>query len=186
MNKLKLLILGLAVFAISCNNADQNDSKNGDSTKIEVTVDVENTDIDKNTENKDVSNITVKEVPDSAIMAETIPKTNGFFEAAGINSDEQIYIFVRELRANVQNKNNLSEMISYPIKANINGTKTEIANKESFVENFDQIFNKKISSAVKKSNYYDLFCNYQGVMIGDGEIWMGLVDGKIKIIAINN
>ncbi|MFC3747168.1 hypothetical protein [Paenibacillus sp. GCM10012306] len=30
-----------------------------------------------------------------------------------------------------------------------------------------------------------LFVNWQGVMVGDGELWIGQVDKKIGVIAVN-
>jgi hypothetical protein len=31
----------------------------------------------------------------------------------------------------------------------------------------------------------DLFCQYQGVMFGDGEVWVQKIQGKVGISAIN-
>ena len=182
MNKLKLLFLGVVVFAFGCNNSEQNDTENQDTTNVEI---VEDIDVDNEVIEDEIV-ISQEEIPDESILKEEIPQTNGIFSNAGIDDDEQVYVFVRGIRANIGNINTLSGMINYPIFAKISGERAEFTTSEDFIENFDLIFNEKIRTAINNVDYNNLFSNYQGVMIGDGEIWMSIIDGEMKIIAINN
>jgi len=176
MKNLKLILFAFIVLlAFSCGNNEEK-TKETDSTEIN----------DPKVVNDNVVTDTDEEKPDATIMAETLPKTNGVFENAGINSDEQVYMFVREIKANLNNKKTLSEMVSYPISVNIEGSKMDIEDEQAFIEYFDQIFNNNVVTAVKESKYEDLFSNYQGIMIGNGEIWIASLDNELKIFAINN
>lgn len=77
-------------------------------------------------------------------------------------------------------------MILYPIRVQIDNQKVIIRDKEDFDENYDYIFNSTVVSAIKNVDYNDLYSNYQGIMIGNGEVWMSKVEDEMKIIAINN
>jgi len=48
-----------------------------------------------------------------------------------------------------------------------------IHNKNEFIRNYAIIINKKVELAVKNQDPQRLFKNWQGVMIGNGEIWFG-------------
>ncbi|MEW5716956.1 hypothetical protein AB1462_32420, partial [Pseudomonas sp. SB113] len=57
-----------------------------------------------------------------------------------------------------------------------------------FVADFDKIVTSKVKQAIAGQTYATLFANWQGVMIGDGELWFsGVGDGNVvKITAIND
>lgn len=180
MKLLKVFSLVLLLLVLSCNNSDSNfnsaDStvKKSDSTNVNL----DNSEI--------VNDPIVVEEPNAQILAEVIPQTSDVFSVAGLDDDQLVYEFVRNLKANIENKNTLSQMIDYPINPIINDVKVQISSADEFLENFDYIFNQNVVDAIKNQSYDSLFVNYEGVMIGDGEVWISSVDGKIKIIAINN
>ncbi len=87
----------------------------------------------------------------------------------------------------------LSLNVSYPIKTSLNGKKQIIIRSMSqFIEQYDRIFYSGFVDKAKKFEYFDLFSNYLGVMMGNGEIWINSIDEKgtnkykMKITAINN
>jgi hypothetical protein len=78
-----------------------------------------------------------------------------------------------------------------PIK--VNGKDETITDLDDLTAKFDTLFNAKVVSAVSGQKYESLFVNDQGVMFGDGELWItGTCDESpcqlpfINIIAINN
>ena len=57
-----------------------------------------------------------------------------------------------------------------------------------FVAGYDKIMTDKVKKAIGRQTYAGLFANWQGVMIGDGEVWFSPLDNsdKVRITAINN
>lgn len=80
----------------------------------------------------------------------------------------------------------VAQMVAYPISISIDGETVDIAEESQFVADFDQIFTAEVKDAVRSQNYKTLFANWEGVMIGDGEVWFSIVDDAPKITAINN
>jgi len=84
----------------------------------------------------------------------------------------------------------LSKAISYPIviKGNL-----KLKNTNDLKQHADLVFSRRIKSAVRKQSPDALFKNWQGIMIGDGEIWFAKVAENTekgeqwvyRIIAIN-
>ena len=72
---------------------------------------------------------------------------------------------------NINNKQNISQMIHYPLKVNKSGIKIEYANKDEFIKNYESIFTKKIKTVVLNQSFNALFSNYQGIMYGSGSVW---------------
>ena len=52
--------------------------------------------------------------------------------------------------------------------------------------NYTRVFTPEVKAAVSAAKADDLFARDQGVMIGNGEIWMNEIRGSIKIIAVNH
>jgi len=79
-------------------------------------------------------------------------------------------------------------MVDYPFQARIGGKAVKIRDAAHFVSDYDKIVTAKVKQAVAQQTYAGLFANWQGVSIGDGEIWFSGVgkDNKVKITAIND
>lgn len=82
----------------------------------------------------------------------------------------------------------VAAMVDYPFQARINGKSVKLRDTAHFVADYDKIVTAKIKTAVAKQTYETLFANWQGVMIGDGEVWFSGVGVKnvVKITAIND
>lgn len=39
--------------------------------------------------------------------------------------------------------------------------------------------------SIEKETCTEMFCNWQGIMLGNGEIWIAEIDGELKVTAIN-
>ncbi len=87
----------------------------------------------------------------------------------------------------------LSEAVSYPITLKTDKGALKLANKKDIEAKAALIFTEHFKTAVKNQSTNALFKNWQGVMIGRGEIWFSEVIEKTKsgeatvyrIIAIN-
>lgn len=91
------------------------------------------------------------------------------------------------------NKEQLAEIIAYPIDVEVSGKLQKIQNKDEFMKDYNLIitpdFKKSISSACVKY----MFVNYRGVMFGEDRynIWINNVvidnnTSKLMITNINN
>lgn len=75
----------------------------------------------------------------------------------------------------------------------VNGEPVTIADEADLAARFDELFNEKVVNAVADQQYETLFVNQDGIMFGEGELWLGGVcideacnDFFVNIIAINN
>jgi hypothetical protein len=72
-------------------------------------------------------------------------------------------------------KEDVAAFIRYPIKVTIDGQAKVIRAPDAFVKQYDAIMTPDIVNAVKNQRYGDLFVNDQGVMFGDGQVWMDAI-----------
>jgi hypothetical protein len=109
------------------------------------------------------------------------------YAVAGIDDAEAVDKFFLELKKAVEKdeRDKVILLVDYPINVLIKGRRTRLRNKAELLKNYDSIFNKNVKQALAKASAPS-FVNYQGVMIGDGEIWFNLIKDKLKITAINN
>ena len=84
-------------------------------------------------------------------------------------------------------------LVGLPLRVNFdNGAKT-YQDRKSIERDFDQIFTPRVRQAILSQRADGLFANYQGAMIGDGEVWFDsscansecLRKGPIRIRAVN-
>ena len=88
----------------------------------------------------------------------------------------------------------VAALVRYPIGVTISGKKRVIRTPDSFISHYDAIVTPSIARAVSGENYQDLFVNAQGVMFGDGEMWISGVcrdvactgGAQVKIVAIQS
>ncbi|WP_099191573.1 hypothetical protein [Tepidibacter mesophilus] len=112
------------------------------------------------------------------------------YDVAGIDNPAEFEEMFNEVKRLVfkGDKNKVSEYVIYPLKVNHDGSTREIATEDEFIKNYDNIFTERVKEALSNQDVKDTFINYQGVMVGDGEVWFGASRGlpKYGIIAINN
>jgi hypothetical protein len=123
--------------------------------------------------------VTDPELEDDSLFADGSKPSS--WDAAGITRVMGLKIFVKDLQYIVANDNReeVAKMIRYPLTSTI---KTEA----DFLASYDKIITPKVKDALAKANLRQLFRNYKGVMIGNGDIWIAQEEKEFKIIAINN
>lgn len=82
----------------------------------------------------------------------------------------------------------VAAMVDYPFQARIKGKAVKLRDAAHFIADYDLIVTPKVRHAVANQTYANLFANWQGVMIGDGEVWFSGVgdNNAVKITAIND
>jgi hypothetical protein len=66
----------------------------------------------------------------------------------------------------------VARLIRYPLNVSMAGRKMNIQNAKAFIANYDAIMTPDIVAAVRNQKYENLFVNSQGVMFGDGQVWI--------------
>lgn len=110
------------------------------------------------------------------------------FRAAGISNAETVICALAELKelAATEDFNALSRLVRTPIMVFINGKKTILKSQREVIQSAPDVFNARILQAIKGQEVDLLFANWQGVRIGNGELWLNEVDGEVLITSINN
>jgi hypothetical protein len=115
------------------------------------------------------------------LIGESHFKANGYSYKASVD-------FMTELQARVKahDKNGLADLANYPLRVNGKGTPPRIVkDRSAFLKAVDTIYTPPVSLAILAVDPRDLFCNYQGVMLGDGVIWTDNAHDHIGVISIN-
>ncbi|MEN4902998.1 hypothetical protein [Luteimonas sp. TWI1437] len=63
----------------------------------------------------------------------------------------------------------------YPLRVKVAGQEREIADAAAFEREYDRIITADIARAVAAQTFDALFVNAQGVMLGNGQVWIGSV-----------
>lgn len=96
--------------------------------------------------------------------------------------------FLGELRTAVKggDRRKVAALIQYPLRVNLGKGTRLVRSSAEFVKDYDAVFTVSIRKAIERQVPACLFANYQGVMIGDGEVWFEeQQDGSMKIKALN-
>jgi len=110
------------------------------------------------------------------------------YTVAGIDDPALVTRCLTGLRQAVANDDRqaVAALVRFPIKVIVEGRRRSIPDKAAFVAWYATIMNQNVRTALLSQQDEQLFVNYQGVMLGNGQIWLGLVAGVVKVIAINN
>jgi hypothetical protein len=84
-------------------------------------------------------------------------------------------------------------LVSYPITVRSTPEELPVETPEAFVENYDAIMTEEIVSAIIGQKYETLFVNGEGIMFGNGQVWMSGVceddvceNWTVKVITIQS
>ena len=110
------------------------------------------------------------------------------FKAAGFERDIDAENFIMLIKDMVRNdeKEYISGLINYPVTVTINNRKVRITGKNEFIKNYNHIFNNKVKNSLLQQPLADIQGNAKGIMIGNGELWINMVNSRILITAVNN
>lgn len=113
---------------------------------------------------------------------------DNLYSKAGISNPEKFESTFKEIQTAIKDndKETLSQYINYPLVVN----SQKIQNKNEFIKNYHTIVNKRVINAVLNQDIKKSFVNYQGVMIGNGQMWIAAIkeddSTKYLIIAVNS
>ncbi|MCK4207647.1 hypothetical protein J3U99_23170 [Brucella pituitosa] len=123
------------------------------------------------------------------MMAQTTAETDQNLNALfGNHAPYQLFFERLQKAVKAGDKQAVASMIDYPFRARIGGKAVKVKDAAHFVADYDKIITTKVKQTVLDQTYPALFANWQGVSIGDGEVWFSGVGDQsvIKITAIND
>lgn len=93
---------------------------------------------------------------------------------AVLGDHAQYRAFFDELQTRVANRDAeaVSAMIAYPITVRTNGEEYLIPDAESFAADYDSLITPAVADAIAAQAWDTLFVNADGMMIGNGEVWI--------------
>ena len=130
----------------------------------------------------------------SPVLAQTADDVNAQIDT--VLGPHEIYQTAVETIQKALTEGNIDAVAGYipfgePIK--VNGEDVVIADGADLNDKFETLFNDKVINAVTGQDYGSLFVNQDGIMFGDGELWLTGVclddtcaDVFVNISAINN
>lgn len=110
-------------------------------------------------------------------------------------TDEDVEKFMKNVKSSIlkNEKSWIANHTNYPIKTTLkNGKAVTIKNKKQLIENFEQIFHQDFKDKIKSFCTCNMFNNYHGAMLGNGQIWINNTINSTEnkfyftIIAISN
>lgn len=90
-------------------------------------------------------------------------------------SDAQVEAYMKKVKTAIlsNNKEWLSTQVNYPYKvANTEGKIISLKNKTEFISNYNLVVSASLKKRIADICTCNLFMNYRGVMLGNGEVWI--------------
>jgi len=135
-----------------------------------------------------VTSIRTGQSIDSPLLLEPVNDPGDRFSLAGIDDPEEARRFLGLLQGAVAGGDSgaLASVVRYPFTIWSRGKPKRIyRTRAELTADFERVFTSKVLQAIRRATFGSLFVNWQGVMIGDGEIWFDKREGGIGIKAIN-
>lgn len=115
---------------------------------------------------------------------------------ASISDPQAVRVFLSAMReaagacetgcGTEQSRDAIARLVHYPFTTYEAGEIVETYNApEDLLVDFEQVITQPVLDAMREVRYESLFANYQGVMIGNGEVWFSEFDEGLRIRAIN-
>jgi hypothetical protein len=129
-----------------------------------------------------------------AVLSSVTAGTEGKRYSHIVGSDAAVEEFVSDAKKAISKDDKiwLAANLFYPLKVRISEELVlNLKSKNQFLLQYDKIFTTEFKSALSKTFSHNHFNNYQGVMIGDGKLWinntLNASEAKpiFQIIAIN-
>ena len=96
------------------------------------------------------------------------------FDVAGL-TEKEASDFLAALQAAVaqDNRGQVADLVAFPLNVNAGAAQVTLSSKQEFIDSYAQIIDPQVKAAILAQTTDGLFVNWQGVMIGRGEVWYG-------------
>jgi hypothetical protein len=105
---------------------------------------------------------------------------------AGFKSKEQFFTYFEKLKqaAATKDKNALADLMHFPLNTYAKDYPAMIKEKLVFINDFDKVMPQKLLDVIENQKITDISCRDQGVMLGSGEIWIGVRRDQVAVITL--
>ncbi|SCH72598.1 Uncharacterised protein [uncultured Clostridium sp.] len=113
--------------------------------------------------------------------------TDKMFRISGIHETDARDMFRKFVgHITADEKEEASAMIRFPRKIVFSDREIEVQDAEQFLDYYDQVFTEDFKERLSRDLDGELFGNYMGVALGNGEVWLMSSEGTIRVETINN
>jgi hypothetical protein len=185
----QLLLAGMMTIlcvTTACGKGTDNKSTTVEEVTEQVTEDTETSEITEENSNTEFDNNSLTESTSEVENAGDTADNQATSEAASSENNTDMYAvctslsktevetFATTVKKQILDKDwaGLSENISYPIT--VEGVTYEDSNAFS-TGDFSNLYSDDFVKALEDESCTDMFCNYQGIMLGNGQVWISEV-----------
>ena len=119
-----------------------------------------------------------------------VSEDENYYEVCTGYGKTEVEAYAKDIKNAIMNRDwdLVADEISYPIRM---GDKEYTNAKDWKQAPFDELFTADFYQTLEAEGCENMFCNYQGIMLGNGQVWIGEVldkngeNGKLKVIAVN-
>ncbi len=123
-------------------------------------------------------------------MAERAPESDG---ASATSAAYRRFLLSLQSAVRANDKRAVASLAALPLRVNFEGGARTYSDRKSIERDFDRIFTPRVKQAILSQRSGRLFTNYQGAMIGDGQVWFDQTcpndscspAGPVRIKAVN-
>lgn len=87
----------------------------------------------------------------------------------------------------------VAALMRYPLLVHVGGKKRQVADAATFKREYQQIITPDIAKAIAAQTFDGLFVNWEGAMIGKGQVWIGgkcldkaCTRSEVKVITVQD
>ena len=103
--------------------------------------------------------------------------------AAGVDKQDFVSLYYKLKGAMARDdRAAVASLVKYPLTIGRGRARRQIRNASGFVTNYDAIVNGCIKATVQRQKMGQLFCRDQGVMFGDGAVWVSNGPTDLQVI----
>lgn len=104
----------------------------------------------------------------------------------GLAPKARAFLTALQVSVKAGDKQKVAMMARLPLKVYLNRQPRHVQSRSQLVKEYDQIFNAPMMRAILLQTPECLFANWQGVMIGRGEVWFEEErNGRLSIKTLN-
>jgi hypothetical protein len=109
----------------------------------------------------------------------------GDFSSVGFKDRDAFLKYLADLKA-AKTDEDFAKLVTYPLRINRKPKlPLYIKDEAAFQQNFKEVFSDKVIDAIRKAEQKDNFCNYQGMSVGNGTVWIDNKNNRTGIFVIN-
>ncbi|MGE5537817.1 MAG: hypothetical protein ACM30I_04315 [Gemmatimonas sp.] len=88
-----------------------------------------------------------------------------------LNDEDRAFLEQLQRAVAADDRSWVADQVRYPINVTLGGVRDFVLDRDEFLAHYDEIINARVRGAIMAQRFDALFKNWQGTMIGRGEVW---------------